>query len=202
MNAETDDAILLKQIASPHEAEATAALGEIYDRYSRLVFSLAVHIVSDSGLAEEITQDVFVQVWHKANTYHPDLGKVSSWLTRVARNRAIDMLRRLKVRPEGHQAEPETDSHSDDGVVLEELEKDAGAESVEDVVEFNQQRMRLLRVLANLPEEQRQVLALAYFQGLTQQEIALTLNAPLGTVKTRIRMGLQKMRALLAETRG
>lgn len=197
---EPDDIVLLQRIASSQKATATAALSELYDRYSRLVFSLAVHMVNDTALAEEITQDVFVLVWNKASTYQSDLGKVSTWLSSVARNRAIDSLRRLKARPEGHRAGPEDNFHTEEGYLFDEalLGERAGEVAVEGVVELHQQRARLQKLLAELPPEQRRALALAYYQGLTQQEISEALHEPLGTVKTRIRLGLQKLRSLLA----
>ena len=202
MNVETEDTALLKYIAASSEG-ATAALGELYDRYSRLVFSLAVHMVSDTSLAEEITQDVFVLVWNKAGMYHAELGKVSTWLASVARNRSIDALRRLKARPEGHRVEPEGGFQAEEGYLLEDfwLGEGTDAVSVESVVDIDLQRARLQRLLMALPSEQRLALSLAYYQGLTQQEIALLLHEPLGTVKTRIRLGLQKLRTLLAGDR-
>lgn len=180
-----NDDQLMKRIAQSD----SSALGMLYDRYGRLVFSLVVIILGDAGTAEEVTQDVFVQIWNKAGLYNPQMGKVSTWLTRIARNRAIDMLRRHSVRPEGHQADfaegiPETLPEPGD---------------VEQTAEQDQDKSSLLKSIATLPEEQRRVLALAYFDGLSHQEIAELLGEPLGTVKTRLRLAMQKLRQALVQ---
>jgi RNA polymerase sigma-70 factor, ECF subfamily len=182
-----DDQALILQIA----AAQSAALSELYDRYGRLVFSLALRIVGETGLAEEITQDVFVQLWNKANSYHSEQGKVVTWLTSFARYRAIDALRRQNVRPEGHRVEWAEGISPDlvDPVILELT------------VDLEQQKLHLRAALARLPEEQRRVLALAYFSGMSHQEIATTLHEPLGTVKTRVRLAMQKLRQILADQR-
>jgi RNA polymerase sigma-70 factor (ECF subfamily) len=165
----------------------SAALSELYDRYSRLIFSIAFHILGDSAVAEEVTQDVFVLVWNKAATFDPEQGKVLTWLTSVTRHRAIDHYRRLKVRPEGHSVgwEECCDENSEDG------------QSVEPDLITHEQRSMLMKSLAILPPDQREALTLAYFHGLTQQEIAAKLDQPLGTIKTRIRLALQKLRSTM-----
>ncbi len=170
---------------------ALAAISDLYDRYGRLVFSLAVHIVGDAAVAEEVTQDVFVQVWNKAGTFRPESGKVITWLSSVARYRAIDVLRRQKVHPEGLPVNLE------DGFSFEE-DQDA---DVELEVEILIERQRVRRALQQLPADQCKALTLAYFQGLTQQEISDLLNEPLGTVKTRIRLAMQKLKQTLADDR-
>ena len=198
LSAEEDTALLAAIAACQGEdgtrrrdpqGTGSAAISELYDRYGRLVFSLAVRIVGDAAVAEEVTQDVFVQVWNKAASFHPDSGKVISWLASVARNRAIDLLRRQRVRPEGHHVSLE------DGFPLEE-DKDA---AVEPAVDSTLEQQRVRRALLNLPPDQSKALSLAYFQGYTQQEIAALLNEPLGTVKTRIRLAMQKLRQSLVE---
>jgi RNA polymerase sigma-70 factor, ECF subfamily len=198
MLSTVDDTSLLASIAacqriSPLDEEtdvaAKAAISELYDRYGRLVFSLAVQIVGDSTVAEEITQDVFVQVWKKADTFRPENGKVITWLSSVARYRAIDVLRRQNVRPEGHNVSLD-DSFS--------FEEDINAH-VEPAVELLILRQQVRNALQQLPPDQRKALALAYFQGLTQQEISEALKEPLGTVKTRIRLAMQKLRQILAD---
>lgn len=179
------DVDLLQAIA----AGDSGALGALYDRYGRLIYSLAWTIIRDDAAAEEITQDVFLQVWHKAGTYQPDLGKVTTWLVRVARNRAIDLLRRKNIRPEASQ------------VSLEEFEftESEDAVEVEREAEQNFARWRVLDALAQIPEEQRQVLLLAYLKGYSHQQIADLTGEALGTVKTRIRLAMQKLRQLLPE---
>lgn len=165
------------------------ALSELYDRYGRLIFSLAIRALGDETLAEEVTQDVFMQAWNKAGLYNPSQGKVSTWLCSMARNRSIDILRRQGVRPEGHRAEFE------DGVVQPENDP----EGLERSVELRLQKERVRSAMTILPGEQREVLELAYFQGMSQQEIATTLQQPLGTVKTRVRLAMQKLRQVLVE---
>jgi len=198
MVSAVDDKSLLATIADclrsgartgEKEAAATAAISELYDRYGRLVFSLAVQIVGESSVAEEITQDVFVQVWNKADSFRPESGKVISWLSSVARFRAIDVLRRQNVRPEGHYV------NLDDSLLYE-ADKDA---EVEPAVDLLIERHRARRALQQLPPDQRKALVLAYFQGLTQQQISEVLNEPLGTVKTRIRLAMQKLRQILSD---
>jgi RNA polymerase sigma-70 factor (ECF subfamily) len=165
------------------------ALSVLYDRYNRLVFSLALHSVGDQATAEEITQDVFFRVWQQARQYRADRGKVSTWLTSITRHRAIDQLRRRGSRPEEYsvswaeiapQAEP-------------------AANGPEGAVSLGMERERVRAAIARLPQEQQHMLALAYFQGLSQSQIAEATGQPLGTVKTRIRLGMQKLRELLQD---
>ncbi|HZW03860.1 MAG TPA: sigma-70 family RNA polymerase sigma factor [Anaerolineaceae bacterium] len=181
----TSDETLLQRIADAQ----VDALSDLYDRYGRLVFSLALYMTGDAGMAEEITQDVFLQVWQKAGSYRSELGRATTWLTSIARHRTIDLLRRQRVRPEGSW------------VGLDELHPDQTIDpaAVEPEVLLRGLRGRVRRALNDLPADQRTALALAYFQGLTQREIADMLGEPLGTVKTRIRMGMRKLRQLLIE---
>jgi RNA polymerase sigma-70 factor (ECF subfamily) len=184
-----DDATLLGLIAQGR----TEALSELYDRYNRLVFRIAVAIIGDQATATEITLDVFTHVWQRADSYRAERAKVSTWLTIITRNRAIDTLRRRKVRPEANS------------VSWEELPPRAAAapqlytHDLEEQVESSLQRQRILAAVAQLPEEQQQVLALAFFKGYTHSQIAESLGQPLGTVKTRIRLAMQKLRTLLEE---
>ena len=165
------------------------ALSELYDRYGRLVFSLALHSVGDQATAEEITQDVFLRVWQRARQYRADRGKVTTWLTSITRHRAIDQLRRRGSRPEQHS------------VAWAEISPGAepSANGPEGSIALSLERQRIRAAIARLPQEQQQVLALAYFQGLSQSEIAETTGQPLGTVKTRIRLGMQKLREALQD---
>jgi RNA polymerase sigma-70 factor (ECF subfamily) len=181
-----EDEVLLQEIARGK----SSALGALYDRYSHLVYSLTYAVVNDEGLAEEISQEVFLQVWNKAATYQPGLGKVSTWVSSIARHRAIDQLRRLHSRPEGHRVEwEESDDSEEPGLVDPvgiEMQVDSALES-----------RVLLRAIRQLPKEQQHVLALAYFQGLSHLEIAEATGEPLGTIKTRIRLAMQKLRTAL-----
>ena len=165
------------------------ALAELYDRSHRLIFSVAFNIVGRQEDAEEITLDVFTSVWEKAHTYQQDRAKPNTWLTRMARNKAIDLLRRENVRPSKHSIswsdvspEPTSQILSPEAIAKEEAEK-----------------QRIRQAVAALPETQQEVLALAYFKGYSHSEIASTLDLPLGTVKGRIRSGMQKLRAALQD---
>lgn len=165
------------------------ALHELYNRYNRLVFSLALAAVTDRATAEEITLDVFTQVWEKADTYRADKAQVNTWLTSITRYRAIDVLRRQRARP--HFG----------AVAWADAPPDAGP-TVEDPADTAQRRLQQQRVraaVAQLPPDQKEALALAFFKGYTHREIAETLNQPLGTVKTRIRSALQKLRQHLQD---
>lgn len=178
-----DDETLLRLIARSQEN----ALSELYDRYNRLVYSVAINALADPGHAEEITQDVFVRVWEKAETYRAEQGRVATWLASITRNRAIDIFRRGRVRQENlHISWEEVESFDPPAPQDVEAEADLA------------QRQRQVRwAVAQLPEEQKQALGLAYFQGLSHLEISERLGEPLGTVKTRIRLGMQKLRQLL-----
>lgn len=178
-----DDQHLIRLIAHARPE----ALGELYERYGRLVFSLAVNAVGDPSTAEEITQDVFMRVWERAGQYRADQAAVSTWLTSIARHRAIDQLRRQGVRVEAQSI-----AWADVAP-----QKEPAAERPEQAVEQSIERQRVRAAVARLPEEQKQVLALAYFQGRSQAEIAEALGLPLGTVKTRIRLAMDKLRVSL-----
>lgn len=178
-----DDNAILRLVARRQEQ----ALSELYDRYSRLVFSVAVNVLADQALAEEATQDVFLRVWEKAETFNSNLGKVSTWLASVARNRSIDLLRSRRNRPEGNLA----------GFSIDDALGLPAAADVEAEVELSRRRQRLRRAMAQLPEAQRQALAYAYLLGYSHSQIAAELDEPLGTVKTRIRMAMQSLRNLL-----
>jgi RNA polymerase sigma-70 factor (ECF subfamily) len=184
-NTKVDDIYLIRLIVQAQ----SEALNELYDRYNRLVFSVACAIVGDKNLAEEITLDVFVQVWKHAGTYQPERAKVSTWLIAIARHHAIDILRWQKSRPE-------TDTLNWDGISLQD---GPAAHNVEENVELSAQREQIREALGQLPDEQREVLVLAYFRGYTQAQISEALQQPLGTVKTRIRLAMQKLRKLLDE---
>jgi RNA polymerase sigma-70 factor (ECF subfamily) len=180
-----DDETLIRLIAHAR----AEALSELYDRYSRLVFSLALNSVRDQATAEEITQDVFVRVWQRARQYRADRGKVSTWLTGITRHRAIDQLRRRGSRPEQHS------------VAWAEVSPAAmpAVNGPEEATQLAMQRDQVRAALAQLPTEQKQVLALAYFQGYSQSQIAESLALPLGTVKTRVRLAMQKLREMLQD---
>jgi RNA polymerase sigma-70 factor, ECF subfamily len=181
-----DDAALIRLIARA----SPEALSALYDRYGRLVFSLALNALGDQALAEEVTQDVFFRIWEKAGTYRSEEAKVSTWLTSITRHRAIDVIRQRSVRPGLDRSE-----WADTQLIL----VPDTADGPETLTEQALQQELVQRAIALLPEEQRRVLALAYFQGLTHSEIAVLCNEPLGTVKTRIRLAMQKLRDILED---
>jgi RNA polymerase sigma-70 factor (ECF subfamily) len=179
------DEALLTLIARSQEN----ALSELYDRYSRLVYSVALNTLSDPLRAEEVTQDVFERVWEKALTYNAGQGRVVSWLASIARHRSIDLFRQSR-------------SHHEDQVVTWE---DAAMvdlpdkQNVEWEVDLAERTRRIRSAVAQLPVDQRKALGMAFFQGMSHPEIATALGEPLGTVKTRIRLGMQKLRAILQD---
>lgn len=180
-----DDEALLRLIVRAQDS----ALSELYDRYGRLVYSLAFNVTGEANDAEEVVQDVFLRVWNKADTYRAEQGKVATWLTGIARNRAIDVLRRRRSRPEGNRAEWAT----------EELASLPNGTHIEREIETLQRQQRVRGALALLPAEQRVALHYAFLLGYSHSETAAALNEPLGTVKTRIRLAMQKLRQLLTD---
>lgn len=166
------------------------AIEILYDRYAGALYSLVFRIVKDGIAAEGLIQETFLKVWQKAGEY-TGTGAPRAWIFRIARNKALDHLRSGKVRPVA--AEKEIEAHYD----LTESESDTTMTHTEMAAEQLYNREHLRTALAELPAEQRQCLELAYFEGMTQQEIALHTNAPLGTIKTRIKIGLHKMERLL-----
>lgn len=182
-----DDAALLRLVAQGQ----SPALGVLYDRYARLVFSLALHIVGDHPTAEDVTQDVFTTIWEKASTYRVEQSKVTTWLTSITRNRSIDILRRRSTRPEKYS------------VPWAEVDPEyvAAHESAAELAERSLLQQQVRAAISSLPDDQRSALALAFFRGYSHTEIAGLLGEPLGTVKTRIRLGMQKLRQILIDER-
>ncbi len=182
------NALADEEIIARLKAGDSWAMSVLYDRYARLVFSLSLKILNDRGAAEETVQEVFVKVWKRCREYDARRGKFSSWLTGIAHNHAIDELRRRRVRPSASDGEDDAmESVLDDGPAP----LDLAMQSLE--------RRRIMQALKQIPDEQRQAIELAYFEGLTQQEISERLGDPLGTVKTRMRLGMQKLKTLLEE---
>lgn len=183
--SEADDQQLIELVCQRNEA----ALSELYDRYARLLFSVALHMVGSRAAAEEITLDAFTQVWEKAERYNPDRASLSTWMVSIARYRAIDRLRRWDARPEKDSV-----YWTDVNFELSSHHHNPEASTEEKLL-----RERVQGALAELPVEQRQALALAYFKGMSHSQIANALALPLGTVKTRIRLAMEKLRRLLWE---
>ena len=165
-----------------------AALEVLYDRYVRQCFGLAMRMLGDSALSEEVVQEVFLKVWTNPGSYSSQKGKFASWLLSLVHHRCIDELRR-RSRTEVALEDDET------GGVLS-TEADPGLEPGDQVWVMEQQRA-VRDALKKIPQNQRQVLELAYYRGLSHSEIAARLGQPLGTVKTRIRLGMQSLRQLL-----
>jgi RNA polymerase sigma-70 factor (ECF subfamily) len=165
------------------------ALEELYDRYSGLVFSLALRMVGSAEAAEDVVQDAFYRVWRQAAAYDQSRGRLSTWLLNIARNLCIDELRRRAVRP---QLVTGNDVEEQMGAVAAPPEMDPAEQAW-----LAQRRAAVTAALAALPQPQREALELAYFGGLSQSEIAVKLGDPLGTIKTRIRLGMQKLRESL-----
>lgn len=180
-----NDAQLIALIIEEHEQ----ALSTLYDRHHRLVYNLALTVVTNQSTAEEITLDVFMRVWNKAGSYQPDKGKVLTWLTRITRNTAISFLRRKNEKLDLQSTrwiEEEFNPVSKEGLP-------------EEKVELLMQQERVHAALGQLSQEQKEVLILAYFKGYSHQQIAKELKQPLGTVKTRIRLTMQQLKVLLKD---
>jgi len=181
---QTFDADLLRRI-SGGDQESFASL---YDRHNQILFGLLMRILKEGAEAEEVLQDTFLQVWQKASHYDEARGSVFAWLVTLTRSRAIDRLRstasRRRTALEAAN-EPQAD-------FLDVADTSQLAEA-----QYKEQCDIVRRALAEIPEEQRRVLLLAYFDGLTQSEISHRLNEPLGTVKTRMRAGASKLRDIL-----
>jgi RNA polymerase sigma factor (sigma-70 family) len=178
-----DDTTLIRAVADAQPE----ALSELYDRYNRLVFSVAFAILGDRATSDEVTLDVFVRVWRNAGSYRPELGKVSTWLVAITRHHAVDTLRWQNSRPDSNSR------HWEDTFSV----SSQAVRDTEEATELTLQRENIRKAVGQLPEDQRLALVLAYFRGYTHEQIAETLKQPLGTIKTRIRLAMQKLRQLL-----
>ena len=184
--AALDDGTLIRLIAQQRDAEALSIL---YDRYHRVVYSVALHLLDSQSRAEEATLDVFTRVWEKANTYDAERGEVRTWVLSMARYRAIDILRHQGARPEANSIP----------LTAVEYQLQARSHNPERATARSLQAERVHRALAELPEEQRQIIWLTYFWGQTQRQIADMLDLPLGTVKTRVRLAMKKLRRFFSQ---
>jgi RNA polymerase sigma-70 factor (ECF subfamily) len=178
-----DDEALMARVAGGD----TDALDLLYRRYARIVYGLALRILESSGLAEDAVQETFWRVWSRRATFQVGGGQFAPWLFGIARNYCIDELRRQRSRPMSSTGDPSQ--------VLMAIPDDQ--QSVDDLTWEGERRRLITSALADLPDDQREVIELAYFRGLSQREIAEQLNNPLGTVKTRVRLALQKLKGLL-----
>ncbi len=177
------DAVLLRQVAE-RRAEA---LGILYNRYAPALLALGVRILGGAPEAEEVLQEVFLHVWNQAGRYDASRSSVSTWLILIGRSRAIDRLRTRKVVERTHENAAKRD-----------LAGHASPEGVESVF-VHERRERVRREMDKLPPEQRQVLEMAFYEGLSQSEIAARAALPLGTVKTRTLLAMKKLRSALRD---
>lgn len=179
---EPDLAALIRRVAAGEET----ALAELYDRTSSLVHAVARRVLMDQSAAEEITIDVYTQVWRQVANYDESRGSVVSWLSTLARSRAIDRLRSTATHRQRSEALDE---------VIELVDPN---HSPEELSSLSERRRIVQRAMSEITEEQREAIEVAFFQGLTHSEVANKLGQPLGTIKTRIRTGMLRLRELLA----
>ena len=171
-----DDAALIARIRAGEQG----AMADLYDRYAGVVYGVALRVLTSTAAAEDVVQEVFLQLWRNPQAFNADRGRLAPWLAVIARNRAIDLLRK---RP------PEDD--------IDELPISTGA-NLEDEASQKLVVDKVRGVLGGLPQDQRKALEMAFFEGMTHSEIAGKTGEPLGTVKTRIRSGLLALRKVLA----
>ena len=192
LSTSATDAGLLKRLALGEDR----ALGELYDRHSATAYSLARAIVRDPADAEEVVAEAFAQMWRTAASFDAGRGSVAAWVTTIVRTRALDLIRAQRRRARV----------LDDAALTADDEVITGAPSSADTPDRDVERAEaaalVRRSLAELPAPQRRVLELAYFGGMSQSEIAELLKEPLGTVKTRMRAGLEKLRNALRPIMG
>jgi RNA polymerase sigma-70 factor (ECF subfamily) len=174
-----DDLVLMARI----RRRDSTALSELYDKYGGRVYGLAITIAGEDMAAQEITQDTFIKVWEHPEKYRYDESKFVAWLLMIARHRAIDHLRREKLRSGQSMS----------------MDDDALPEMPDGSLDVEEKWREMRHVMQDLPNEQRQVIEMAYYHGLSQSEIAAMLQWPLGTVKTRLRLGMLKLRDALME---
>jgi RNA polymerase sigma-70 factor (ECF subfamily) len=174
------DEALVSLVASSDDE----ALAELYDRFGGVAYGLALRILRDDALAQDAVQDAFLGVWRTADRFLPERAKASTWILTLVHRRAVDLVRRENVR----RGEP-----------LEHAPEPAAPETVEGEATLGFQRRVVQEALKGLPPEQREALELAYYGGLTQSQLAERLGQPLGTIKSRMFMGLARLRDLLAQ---
>lgn len=171
-----DDAALVARLCDGDQD----AMADLYDRYSGIVYGVALRVLGDTTAAEDVLQEIFLQLWRKPQAFNAERGRLAPWLAVIARNRAIDLLRKRPVQEE-----------------IDELSVSTGVD-LEDLAAQHLAVEKVRCVVADLPPEQRKVLEMAFFEGLTHTEIAGKTGEPLGTVKTRIRSALLAIRKVLS----
>ena len=180
--APLSDEALLALISTP---EGDLALAELYDRYGRVAYGLALRVLRDSALAEDAVQEAFLTVWRSAGAFAADRGKPRTWILTLVHHRAVDLVRREQLR----RRAPE----------LAESEEPTVGSTAEEEATLRDRRRTVQEALRQLPADQREALELAYYGGLTQSELAEQLRVPLGTVKSRMFAGLRKLGDLLGD---
>ena len=176
VSSQKDEAALIARIRAGDEN----AMADVYDRHSGIVYAVALRVLGNTSAAEDVVQEVFLQIWRNPQAFDADRGRLAPWLAVIARNRAIDLLRKRPMEEDIAELPISTGVN---------LENEAG------------QRMAISKVrgvLAQLPQDQRRLLEMAFFEGMTHSEIAAKTGEPLGTVKTRIRSGLLALRKAFA----
>jgi RNA polymerase sigma-70 factor, ECF subfamily len=174
-------------LAARLQAGDPAALAEIYDLYGRVVYSLALRLLAEPAAAEDVTHDVFLKLRRRPDQYHVQRGSLRAWLLSVAHNRSIDLLRRRRVAAQWVSADDQEWELISQENATDPGEDAARAEDAE----------RVRWALAQIPPAQRQAIEMSFFEGKTHVEISAALGEPLGTAKTRIRLGMRKLRTLL-----
>ena len=182
---DADDQVLIKAVGTGD----ARALEVLYDRYAAVVYRMAFRILKQREHSEEVVQEVFWRVWRRSSSFERERGRVAQWIFGIAHNLCIDEMRRLKVRPNPVY---EDETHP---VIQQLIDEHV---DVPATVLANEQRRVIINAIAVLPVAQRQCIELAYFGGLSHQEIANKLSHPLGTIKTRVRLGLQKLGTILS----
>lgn len=172
-----------EEIATQLKRGEPEAIGRLYDRYAALAFGLALRILNDRGAAEDVVQEAFLSVWRNAQSFDASRGGIRNWLLSIVHNRAIDRVRgTARIRYEEQ---------------LQALERTAQVPDAWEALALELERKQIQEAFAKLPEAQRRTLELAYFRGYTHAEIARRMEVPLGTVKGRMRIALEKMRSFL-----
>jgi RNA polymerase sigma-70 factor (ECF subfamily) len=181
MSGESAGTIHLVQQVARQDRDA---FSQLYDRCSSMVFTIAMRMLRVRSDAEDLLQEVFVQIWRQAGSYSEERGSPEAWIINIARSRAIDKIRSIRRREQSF-------------VLTDDPARSESTENVESAVADTEAKLMMNSALTTLPEAQRKILELAYFDGLTQTEIAQRLSEPLGTVKTRMRAGIQRLRDML-----
>lgn len=181
-----DEVELMKRI----KAKDDKALGELYDLYNRLLFGMIISIVKKREEAEDVLQEVFVKIWEKAYTFNEDRGNVYSWIVTLTRNKAID-----RIRSKGYK----TQQKASQDVDAPEFTLEGNKFDPLETTIFSDRAELVRKALGEIPKSQSEVLEIAYYRGMTQSEISDHLEIPLGTVKTRMRQGMIKLKDILGE---